>query len=46
MIEKDCNIKFLSVTLGHKNITTTLQIYSDVLADFQREQTASIDVFS
>lgn len=46
MIEKDCNIKFLSVTLGHKDITTTLQIYSDVLSDFKREQTASIDIFS
>ena len=45
MIEKECNIKFLSVSLGHKNITTTLQIYSDVLAEFKREQTASIDIF-
>lgn len=46
MIEKDCNIKVLSAILGHKDIRTTLQTYTDALDAYKKEKMTEIDIFS
>ncbi|MDY2986471.1 MAG: tyrosine-type recombinase/integrase [Peptoniphilus sp.] len=45
MIENNCNIKALSNMLGHAKISTTLDIYSDALIEYKRQQAATIDIF-
>lgn len=45
MVEKGANIKFLQASLGHKNIETTLQIYSSALSEFQRKHAEEINIF-
>lgn len=45
MVEKGVNIKFLQSALGHKNVETTLQIYSEALNEFQRRQADEINIF-
>lgn len=45
MIENNCNIKALSNMLGHKNISTTLDIYSDALIQYKKELVSEINIF-
>jgi len=44
-IEQNINIKVLSSILGHKDISITLNVYSHILTEFQKESMKKIDVF-
>ncbi|ADZ84329.1 tyrosine-type recombinase/integrase [Cellulosilyticum lentocellum] len=43
LLENNVNIKYVSDILGHKNITTTYNIYSHVLDDSKREVATTIN---
>lgn len=43
LLENNVNIKYVSHILGHKNITTTYNIYSHVLDDSKREVASMIN---
>ena len=44
LLENNVNIKYVSDMLGHKNITTTYNIYSHVLNTVKQEVAATIDI--
>ena len=45
MCEAGVNIKVIQDTLGHADISTTLNIYADVTKELKREEFAGLDSF-
>ena len=45
MCEAGVNIKVMQDTLGHADISTTLNIYADVTRELKREEFAGLDSF-
>ena len=43
LIEAGANIKYVSTRLGHKNINITLDVYSDVLKEEEKETADMMD---
>ncbi|WP_180379974.1 tyrosine-type recombinase/integrase, partial [Enterococcus faecalis] len=43
LIEAGANIKYVSTRLGHKNINITLDVYSDVLKEEEKETADLMD---
>ena len=45
MCEAGVNIKVIQDTLGHKDITTTLNIYTDVTKELKRTELDGLDKY-
>ena len=45
MCEAGVNVKVIQDTLGHKDITTTLNIYTDVTKELKKEAFEGLDNF-
>ena len=45
MCEAGVNIKVIQDTLGHADISTTLNIYADVTKELKKEEFAGLDSF-
>jgi len=45
MCEAGVNIKVIQETLGHADIATTLNIYTDVTRDFQQTEFSTLEAY-
>lgn len=45
MVEASVNVKVLQETLGHKDISTTMNIYADVSKEFQKKEFEGAEKF-
>ena len=45
MCEAGVNIKVIQETLGHADITTTLNIYTDVTREFQQVEFSALEQY-
>ena len=45
MCEAGVNIKVIQETLGHADIATTLNIYTDVTREFQQKEFSTLEAY-
>jgi site-specific recombinase XerD len=45
MVEAGVNVKVMQDTLGHADISTTLNIYADVTKKLKKDQFAGLDAY-